>query len=67
MTWGTPSVMKRLEEEGYRCYCDTVGIRFEDEAIKMAEDYRSRGYKARALECATRVKGFHDYCVFIKK
>lgn len=67
MTWGTPSVMKKLEEEGYQCYCSTVGIRYADEAEAMAEDYRKRGYKARALECATRVKGFHDYCVFIKR
>lgn len=67
MTWGTPSVQKKLEAEGYNCYCDTVGFRSEEEALAKAEEYRSRGYNARALECTTRVKGLHDYCVYIKK
>lgn len=63
MTRGTRTMQDRLYDKGYRFYESCISA---DEATSKAEELRKIGYRATALECPTRIKGYYDYCVFAK-
>lgn len=64
MTRRNRAVERRIEEKGYRYY---GYFQDGDEAQQKAEELRRDGYYAMALECPTRVNGYYDYCVYVRR
>lgn len=63
MTRGTKAYQDNLIKKGYIHFGSYIS---PYEASEMATHLRKCGYKAQALELTTRIKGYHDYCVYYK-